>query len=82
MKHLYDYMLARYGKQNEEPNLYMMIQELQQKVQVLEEKYEGALRDIRRLEEENIETTNELYQVQNSIEAVDHRIDILFGEIK
>lgn len=80
MKHLYDYMLARYGKQNEEPNLYMMIEELRQKVEVLEEKYEGALQDIRRLEEENIETTNVLYEIGSSVEAVDNRIDILFGE--
>lgn len=80
MKHLYDYMLARYGKQDIEPNLYMMIQELQQKVQVLEEKYQGALLDIKRLEEENIETTNCLYELGNSLEAVDNRIDILFGE--
>jgi hypothetical protein len=80
MKHLYDYMLARYGKQDAEPNLYMMIEELRQKVEVLEEKYEGALRDIRRLEEENIETTNVLYEIGSSVEAVDNRIDILFGE--
>jgi uncharacterized protein YfkK (UPF0435 family) len=80
MKHLYDYMLARYGKQDAEPNLYMMIEELRQKVQVLEEKYEGALLDIRRLEEENIETTNCIYELQNDIESVDNRIDILFGE--
>jgi len=82
MKHQYDYLISRYGTSNTQPNLYMMIQELQEKVKTLEEKYEGALLDIKRLEEENIETTNLLYQVQNSIEAVDHRIDILFGEIK
>lgn len=82
MKNIYDYMIARYGKQNNEPNLYMLIQELQDKVQVLEKKYEGALQDIKRLEEENIEISNCLYETQNSIEAVDHRIDILFGEIK
>ena len=80
MKHLYDYMLARYGKQDAEPNLYMMIQELQQKVEVLEEKYNGALRDIERLEEENIETSNCLYELQTNIQSVDNRIDILYGE--
>jgi chromosome segregation ATPase len=80
MKHIYDYMLARYGKQNAEPNLYTMIQELQEKIKTLEEKYEGALKDIRRLEEENIETTNELYRLTNSIESVDYRIDILYGD--
>jgi hypothetical protein len=43
----------------------------------LEQKYEGALVDIKRLEEENIETTNCLYENANSIDAVDARIDIL-----
>jgi septal ring factor EnvC (AmiA/AmiB activator) len=32
---------------------------------------------ISKLEEENIETSNCLYELQNSIEAVDARIDIL-----
>jgi hypothetical protein len=43
----------------------------------LEEKYLCLLMDVKRLEEENIETTNCLYELQNSIEAVDARIDIL-----
>jgi peptidoglycan hydrolase CwlO-like protein len=80
MKNVYDYLTSRYGQQNVEPNLYMMIGELQEKVRVLEDKYQCALRDIKRLEEENIETTNCIYELQNSIEAVDNRIDILFGE--
>jgi hypothetical protein len=33
--------------------------------------------DIKRLEEENVETTNCLYEIYNSISAVDRRIDIL-----
>ena len=80
MKNVYDYLISRYGRQNVEPNLYMMIGELQEKVKVLEDKYQGALRDIKRLEEENIETTNCIYEIQNSIDAVDNRIDILYGE--
>ena len=40
----------------------------------LEEKYNALLLDVKRLEEENIETTNELYRVENSLDA---RIDIL-----
>jgi hypothetical protein len=80
MKNMYDYLISRYGKENYEPNLYMMIEELQKRVSVLEEKYRNALVDIKRLEEENIELTNCNYELQNSIEAVDHRIDILFGE--
>jgi hypothetical protein len=33
--------------------------------------------DVKRLEEENIETSNCLYELSNSIDAVDARIDIL-----
>jgi hypothetical protein len=43
----------------------------------LEEKYECLLMDVKRLEEENIETSNTLYELMNSIEAVDRRIDIV-----
>jgi hypothetical protein len=48
----------------------------------LEEKYESLLSDIVRLEEENIETTNTLYEVMNSIDAVDARIDIILNTPK
>ena len=77
MKNLYDYMIARYGNQNVSPSLYQMIQELEGKMNVLEEKYNGALEDIKRLEEENIETTNVLCETIHSINAVDARIDIV-----
>ena len=43
----------------------------------LEEKYNFILLDVKRLEDENIETTNVLYQVMNSVDAIDARIDIL-----
>jgi predicted nucleic acid-binding Zn-ribbon protein len=56
------------------------IVELEKIVFELQEKYAGALEDIKRLEEENIETTNCIYELQNSIEAVDARIDILSVE--
>lgn len=80
MKNVYDYLITRYGKDNYQPNLYMLIEELQKKIEVLEEKYSSSLEDIKRLEEENIETSNVLYELQNSIQAVDHRIDILYGD--
>ena len=32
---------------------------------------------VKKLEEENIETTNTLYELMNSIDAVDNRIDIV-----
>ena len=44
-------------------NLYDRVTELEQKVS--------------KLQEENIETTNTLYEIINSIEAVDRRIDIV-----
>jgi hypothetical protein len=50
---------------------------LEERITTLEQKYEGALIDIKRLEEENVETTNCLYENANSIDAVDARIDIL-----
>jgi len=36
---------------------------------------------IKKLEEENVETSNTLYELMNSIEAVDHRIDIVAESI-
>ena len=45
----------------------------------LEQKYEGLLQDVVRLEEENVELTNELYRMENSL---DSRIDILYNELK
>jgi hypothetical protein len=80
MSNLYDYLISKYGKENYQPNLYMVIEELQEKVKVLEEKYRDALVDIKRLEESNIETSNVLYELMNSIDAVDNRIDILYGD--
>ena len=47
---------------------------LEKLVVELQEKYQGALLDIKRLEEENIGTTNELYRLENSLDA---RIDII-----
>ena len=80
MKNFYDYMIARYGNQNASPNLYQMMQKLEGKINILEEKYKGALEDIKHLEEENIETTNVLYEVMHSISAVDARIDIVMED--
>jgi Holliday junction resolvase-like predicted endonuclease len=80
MKNFYDYMIARYGNQNASPSLHQMMQELEVRVNVLEEKYKGALEDIKHLEEENIETTNVLYEVMHSISAVDARIDIVMED--
>ena len=80
MKNLYDYMISRYGNQNASPSLYQMIQELEERMNILEEKYKGALEDIKRLEEENVETTNTLYEIMHSVDAVDARIDIVAND--
>lgn len=80
MKNLYDYMIARYGNTRTQPNLYELIQELKDRVNILEEKYNGALEDIGRLEEENIETSNVLYELMENIRAVDARIDIVMED--
>ena len=50
---------------------------LEERITTLEQKYEGALIDINRLEEENVETTNCLYELMENIRAVDARIDIV-----
>jgi hypothetical protein len=50
---------------------------LAERITTLEQKYEGALMDIKRLEEENVETTNCLYELMENIRAVDARIDIV-----
>jgi len=57
------------------------IEVLIKRIEELEEKYSGALEDIKRLEEENIETSNLLYEIINSTEAIDRRIDIIFEEL-
>jgi hypothetical protein len=45
----------------------------------LEEKYNSLLLDVKRLEEENVGTTNELYRLENSLDA---RIDILAEHLR
>jgi len=52
---------------------------LAKEVEELKEKYNCLLLDIKRLEEENIEQTNALYEISNSLDA---RIDIIYNELK
>ena len=56
---------------------HVPIDDVYDRLAALEQKYHGALEDIRRLEEENIETTNVLYELMENIRAVDARIDIV-----
>ena len=70
----------KWGTLGEVPTelLLKKIEELEERMNVLEEKYKGALEDIIRLEGENVETTNTLYEIMHDIDAVDARIDILY----
>ena len=66
----------KWGKLDEVPmdDVYKRLSDLEIIVRQLQEKYSMVLEDIKRLEEENISTTNELYRLENSLDA---RIDIL-----
>ena len=50
------------------------------KIIELETKYDALLLDVKRLEEENVESTNLIYEIMNNIDAVDARIDIIANE--
>ena len=66
----------KWGRLDEVPmdDVYNRLSQLEIVVKDLQERYYGALEDIKRLEQENISTTNELYRLENSLDA---RIDIL-----
>jgi hypothetical protein len=53
---------------------------LEERIVVLERLVEELQEKVRCLGEENVETSNCLYELSNSIEAVDARIDILSVE--
>jgi uncharacterized coiled-coil DUF342 family protein len=57
--------------------LFSKIKELEESIASLREQYHVSLNDIKRLEEENIETTNCIYELSNQIDAIDNRIDII-----
>ena len=60
---LSDYKIYCYDEHDSKHSLVEILYKLEEKVKILEE--------------ENIETSNTLYELMNSIEAVDRRIDIL-----
>ena len=70
IKNFVKWFFSSTEKKNDGDDIYAKLLEL-------EEKYNALLLDVKRLEEENIETNNSLYELGNSIEAVDARIDIL-----
>ena len=50
-------------------------------IEVLIKRIEELENKVAKLEEENIETSNLLYEIINSTEAIDRRIDITFEEL-
>ena len=50
-------------------------------IEVLIKRIEELEDKVAKLEEENIETSNLLYEIINSTEAIDRRIDIIFEEL-
>ncbi len=65
----------KWGIVNETPT-----EKLLKRIEILEEKYNALLHDVKHLEEENIENSNVLYELSNSLDAVDARIDIITAE--
>lgn len=43
--------------------------DLNDRIKTLEDKYQGSLIDIKRLEQENVELTNSLYEMENRLES-------------
>jgi len=58
----------KWGFPNPTPGdaIYQKLEELEDRIKILEE--------------ENVETSNLLYEIMNSMEAIDRRIDIVFEE--
>lgn len=82
MFNLVDNMLKSYNQRDEYKSLLERIEELESRVKELAEKYQSALVDIKHLEEENIENSNLIYELMNSTEAIDRRIDIVAEEFR
>ena len=72
-------MIKKFVKWFISPNKKPIVEDIDvySKLIELEEKYNNLLLDVKRLEEENIETSNCIYELSNHIDAVDARIDII-----
>jgi peptidoglycan hydrolase CwlO-like protein len=66
----------KWGRLDEVPmdDVYKRLSDLETKIKQLEEKFSEVLEDIKILKEENTSTTNEIYRLENSLDA---RIDII-----
>lgn len=82
IKSLFDYKFTNHSEETKkyfidkltgsEYNIADLIILLSNQLDELQEKYEGLLNDVKRLEEENVELTNSLYEIENKLES---RID-------
>lgn len=63
-------MLSKFIEWFFSPTEKMIVEEIDvySKLIELEEKYTALLLDVKRLEEENIETTNILYEIENKLD--------------
>lgn len=79
IKNLFDYKFTSHDEESKkyfidritgsEYNIADLIILLSNQIEELEEKYKGLLLDIKKLEEENIELTNSLYEIENRLDA-------------
>lgn len=79
IKSLFDYKFTNHNEETKkyfidrltgsEYNIADLIILLSNQIEELDEKYKSLLVDIKRLEEENIELTNSLYEIENRLES-------------
>ena len=50
---------------------------IEERLAIIEEKYQGVLVDIKSLEKENVESTNSLYELHNIIDRIEMRMSYL-----
>lgn len=51
-------------------NFQLPTEELYEIIEDLQRKYHGLLLDVKRLEEENVETSNLLYEIMNTLDSI------------
>lgn len=78
-KNLFDYNFSEHTEETtkyfidkitgSEYNISDLIILLSNQIEELDEKYKGLLNDVKRLEEENVELTNSLYELENRLDA-------------
>lgn len=79
IKSLFDYKFTSHNEETKkyfidkitgsEYNIADLIILLSNQIEELDEKYKSLLIDVKRLEEENVELTNSLYEIENRLES-------------